>query len=304
MIILNTIFPILGLLALGSILKKFNIVDDIFLKTSNKLVYFVFFPVMLFWKISESSSKDEISLSLNFAIILSIAIVFVLSLMSIKLFKISSFQAGSFCQACFRFNSYVGMAVVLNVQGISGVRHFGLLVGIIVPIINVISVSTLIWHSSKEFDFYQRIRCLIKAIFSNPLIIGCAGGMFFSKLNIGLPVFFDNSFSLISSAAIPLALISMGGSLSFKSSSDNFKLSLLSAFIKLLILPLIGYLLLKAFNVTGIPFKTGMIYLALPTATSTYVLSSQLGSDTKLASSCIMISTLFSLFSLSFVLLL
>jgi hypothetical protein len=72
---------------------------------------------------------------------------------------------------------------------------------------------------------------------------------------------------------------------------------------KLVILPLTGYLLLNAFNATGISFKVGMIYFALPTSTTLYILSSQLSSDTQLASAAIALSTILSFISLSVALL-
>jgi predicted permease len=59
---------------------------------------------------------------------------------------------------------------------------------------------------------------------------------------------------------------------------------------------------MKVFNISGTPFKVAMIYFALPTSTAIFVLSSQLNSDTALASTSIVISTIFSLISLTVVL--
>jgi predicted permease len=49
--------------------------------------------------------------------------------------------------------------------------------------------------------------------------------------------------------------------------------------------------------------QTGMIFFALPTSTALYVLSSQLGSDTRLAAASIVLSTILSFVSLTVVLL-
>ena len=84
---------------------------------------------------------------------------------------------------------------------------------------------------------------------------------------------------------------------------NYFKLSLVACVFKLAILPLAGYLLLNAFNTTGVSFKVGMIYFALPTSTALYILSSQLSSDTQLASATIALSTILSFISLSLALL-
>ncbi len=79
--------------------------------------------------------------------------------------------------------------------------------------------------------------------------------------------------------------------------------SIIATIAKLLIMPLLGYVLLNGFGVTGVPFKVSMIFFTLPTATSIYILSSQLNSDTEMASATILVSTIFSFFTLSFVLL-
>jgi predicted permease len=71
----------------------------------------------------------------------------------------------------------------------------------------------------------------------------------------------------------------------------------------LIILPLAGYLFLKAFETSGVSFSVGMIYFTLPTSTALYILSAQLNSDTQLASAAIALSTILSFFSLSLALL-
>ena len=63
--------------------------------------------------------------------------------------------------------------------------------------------------------------------------------------------------------------------------------------------PLLGFCLYHIFHVDGTAFKTGMIFMCLPASTTIYVLSSQLNSDTELASASIVISTLLAFVSLS-----
>jgi len=135
------------------------------------------------------------------------------------------------------------------------------------------------------------------------LIIACISGIVYWKLIGGFPVFIDNTFRLASFVTLPLALFSIGGALTLSSMKDHFKLSLVACVFKLAILPLVGYLFLNAFDATGISFKVGMIYFTLPTSTALYILSSQLSSDTQLASAAIALSTILSFISLSIALL-
>lgn len=103
---------------------------------------------------------------------------------------------------------------------------------------------------------------------------------------------------------LPMALLSIGGALTFKGVKQHLPVSLLAAFFKLMLLPVLGYLAYSLFGVDGLPFRVGMIFFAMPASTAIYVLSSQLNSDTELASSAIVVSTLLSFFSLSVVLVL
>jgi len=304
LIILNSLFPIFVLLLLGWFLKRRGLTDAVFLHNADRLIYYFFFPVMLFWKIGGASFEDGIDWNFCLAALCALLTMFALSTLVIRLFRISAFQAGSFSQSCYRFNTYIGVAVILNSLGAEGVKYFGILIGFAIPLINVFAVSTLIWFSGREIDFGKRLTIAGKALVSNPLILGCLAGMGYSSTIGKFPVFINNSLSLISMVALPLALISIGGSLTFAGVRGNLGLSFLAAGMKLVFLPAIGWLFFYLFNVAGLPFKVGLIFFTLPASTAIYVLSSQLNSDTKLASSAIVLSTFLSFFSLSCILLL
>ncbi len=304
MIVLNSLFPIFVLLLLGWFLKQRGLTNAAFLNNADRLIYYFFFPVMLFWKIGGASFGDGLDWNFCFAALCALLSMFAISTLVIKLFRISTFQAGSFSQSCYRFNTYIGVAVILNSLGAEGVKYFGVLIGFAIPLINVFAVTILIWYSGREIELGKRLSIAGKALVSNPLILGCLAGMAYSRMVGWFPVFINNSLSLISMVSLPLALISIGGSLTFAGVRGNLGLSFLSAALKLLLLPAIGWLFFYIFNVTEIPLKVGLIFFALPASTAIYVLSSQMNSDTNLASSAIVISTFLSFFSLSFILLL
>jgi predicted permease len=143
---------------------------------------------------------------------------------------------------------------------------------------------------------------VLKALLSNPLILGCVAGIFYANMLPAFPVFVDNTLRLTSLVTLPLALLSIGGSLTLGSFKTYARPSLAAAAVKLLILPVCGYLLMVVFDVGAAAMRVGMIYFALPTSTAIYVLSSQLNSDTRLASATIVVSTVLSMVSLTAVL--
>ncbi|PHR27444.1 MAG: transporter [Desulfotalea sp.] len=304
MIVLNSLFPIFVLLLFGRFLKSRGLTNSEFLKTSDRLIYYVFFPVMLFWKIGGSSFAGGIDWLFVMAGIAPFFAMFLFSAFTMYLCKVSSYQAGSFSQSCYRFNTYIGVAVVLNSMGNEGVRYLGLLIGFVIPLVNLFAVFTLIWFSGEKLKIEQRFVITLRTVVSNPMIIGCVAGVVYSQTFGYFPTFIDNSLALISMVALPLALVSVGGGLTFSGLRGHFKLSLVGAILKLFVLPVFGYGFFCLFGVTGVPLKVGLIFLALPASTAIYVLSSQLHSDTELASASIFLSTILSFISLSVVLLL
>ncbi|MGA7276800.1 MAG: AEC family transporter [Desulfocapsaceae bacterium] len=303
MIVLEALFPIFGLLVLGGLLKFMGLTNEAYLKTSDKLVYYIFFPIMLFYKIGSAPHGEGNQLIFALVTLLVLSLMFVISSAVIRWGPVTAYQAGSFSQSCYRFNTYIGVAVILNSLGEEGISYLGLMIALAIPLINVFAVATLIWNSGSEADFGRKGRILIRALVANPLIIGCFFGLGYARLVGGFPQFIDNSLQLMSMVTLPLALISIGGSLSFTGIKTHLPLAFLGAGLKLAVLPLLGLMFYHLFQIEGVAFKTGMIFLCLPASTAIYVLSSQLNSDTELASAAIVVSTVLSFVSLSIALL-
>ncbi len=303
MIILNSLFPVFALILIGSALKRFGLTNEGFLKTSDRLIYFIFFPAMLFWKIGGASTTG-IQWRYCIAALLAVLAMFLVSLICIRLMDIPDYQAGTFSQSCYRFNTYIGMAIVITALGEEGATQFGILIGFVIPVINMLAVSTLIWFSGSRIGAKERIRMTARSIVTNPLILGCLAGLLYAQTINRFPTFLDNTLRLTTMVTLPLALLSIGGALTFTSLRSGLKLALTASVVKLVLFPAVGYLLFRLMGVDGVAFKTGMIFFALPAATSIYILSAQLNSDTELASATIVLSTILSFFSLSAALLL
>ncbi len=299
--VLNSLFPVCVLIVLGRALRHYGLTDEAFLSRSDRLVYFIFFPALLFWKIGGAPPSGPIDWGLIGAALMAVLIIYALSLAYIRL-CLTDFQAGAFSQSCYRFNTYIGMAVVINAYGPEGARTFGLLVGFTIPIINFLAVSTLIWFSGQSYARGKRLRLTAKALISNPLILACLAGILFSRSGWLLPDFAAAAFKLMAAITLPLALLSIGGALTLKTARGYLVPSLAAAAFKLVGLPMVGLGFLKLFNVQGLSMQIGMLFFALPTSTALYVLSAQLNSDTRLASSTIVVSTVLSFMSLSLVL--
>jgi malonate transporter and related proteins len=301
--ILDNVIPIFAVIALGAFLRRFRLVDGEFLRHSDRLIYYIFFPILLFWKTGQPSPAG-IEWQLIAAVLGAVFIIFVLSIVLAEIAGFPDQMVGSFSQSCYRFSTYVGMALVMTVAKEEGVRQFGVLIGFVIPFINILAVSSLLWYSGEHHNWRDQTTLLLKSLISNPLILACAAGMIYSQFGQPFPSFVENTLSLISLLALPLALISIGGSLTPAGLAGHLKLSTIAACFKFLLLPAVGYVLLKYFRVSDLGVRIGMIYFVLPTSPSNYILSRQLNSDVALAASALVLSTIVSMASLSVVVML
>lgn len=297
--ILDTLFPVFAVIFLGSVLKQTGFAGRDFFSAADRLVYYIFFPCMLFWKIGTGQPSAGLNLLLFAAVLCSVILIFALSTLYVVFGGATAFQAGSFSQSCYRFNTYIGMAIILKALGSQGVVLFAVLIGLIIPVINLLSVGVLIWFSDKTSMSNKKWRYLVRALATNPLILACLAGIVFSASGFVLPVFADNTLSLVSMVTLPLALISIGSALNIRQLAGHLRLSAAAAVFKLIFLPAAGLFFMKIFGVAETAYQVGMIFFCLPTSTAIYVLSSQMNSDTGLASASIVVSTLFSFISLS-----
>jgi len=252
--VINTLFPVFCLIFMGRILALTGLASREFFKSSDKLVYYIFFPSMLFWKIGGADSSYLPDPALPLAALCAIMLVFSISTLFVAFTGISDFQAGTFSQSCYRFNTYIGMAIVLNAQGEEGVVILGILAGLLIPVINVFSVSILIWFSGKRYSVKSRFVRLLRELVSNPLILACLAGILFSRMGLYFPVAIDNLFRLLSMVTLPLALLSIGSIFSLSTLKGHFFLSVLASLFKMGMLPLAGVMFMMHFGVTGEDF--------------------------------------------------
>lgn len=302
LLILNNLLPIFTLMTLGIFLKYSGWINDLFIEQTDRMIYYVFFPALLFWKISKPSEGFNIETELIIAVCVVVFTVFLTSVSICRLLGMPDHEIGSFSQACYRFNSYIGLALTFSAVGEEAGRTFGVMIGFIIPFINVLAVSSMIFYSGDVSSGRSKIRMVVRAMASNPLILACLAGILFSRMSIGLPVFVDNTLALSSSLTLPLALVCIGGTLKISGYRKYLGKAVFAGLIKLALMPLAGLFLLNFMDVSDTSFKTAMIYFALPTSAQNYILSSQLNSDVQLATLTILASTVLSILSLSVVL--
>jgi malate permease and related proteins len=298
MVFLNVVLPVFLIIFLGFGIRRTHFVDKLFLDKISHLAYFVALPSLLIWKIGTASFDLSFNPHLIVGSYLSVLICGLGAYGVARLLKLPPREVGSFTQGSFWGNmTYIGLPILLAAHGEEGLQRGALLIGFMNPIINAAAVLALTWPLKGSVDWKSIVD--LRSIMTNPVILACMVGMVLSYFKVPLPIFFVNFLRFLSDLALPLALISMGGNLSFEKVKKDYKATAYACIFKLFLIVGVAWILFDWLGVGGLDFKVGIILLACPTAFSTYLLSSKLGADKSLMSSDIMVSTILSMVTLS-----
>ncbi len=145
-----------------------------------------------------------------------------------------------------------------------------------------------IFLASKKFD--------IKIILKSPSTYAVIISVLFLYFDLEMPMFALNTVMLLGYAMIVLILMSLGVSLT-QMKVFSIKSSLISSIGRVIVGPIIGFGLIKIFNLSGYAAGVLLIQSAMPSAILTYLIASMY-SPKKIVdniSSMIVVSTLMSL---------
>jgi len=202
-------------------------------------------------------------------------------------------------QGAVRFNTYVFLALISAIFGDEGIALAALLITFAIPFINFICISIFAVYVN---DQKATLKGLIKSIVTNPLIVACFIGGMINFIDITLPVIALNVLKILSASALPMGLLSIGFALDLDSLKEAKLELILSSSLKLLFMPIVMFSIGSFFGLNGILLTILILFAAMPTAPSSFILARQLGGDTKLMASIITLQTLVALFSISFIL--
>ena len=299
MSILKTIIPIFLLIILGWAARKKGFMPPEFLGPANRLVYNLAIPSMVFRSIAGTDFHSRYNFYVLLSTLSAILAVFLIAWGAGIVFRIDRSRLGSFVQSSFHGNlGYIAFAVAYYYLGSEGLVRASIIAGFVIILQNFLAVTALQVNSERR-SLTGNINRIIISVFLNPIIISAMAGILFSLISIPIPFIIDRSLSILSSMALPLALLIIGASLSFELMRPMISSIFSVAMIKLLLLPLIGFTMYNIFSLTPEDYLPGLIILASPTATVTFVMAKEMKGDTDFAMAAISASTVLSSVSIS-----
>ncbi len=299
---LNSTIPVFLVMVLGYILNRKGFFTESFLKISDKLVFKVTLPVMLFmdmWGIDLYTDFDvKYVLFCAAATTIAFVVIWILAKIFIKDKKVT----GEFVQVSYRSSAAIlGAAYITNIYGDAGMVPL-MMIGS-VPLFNVFAVLVLTLESPEKVSASEagkRIKTAIINIIKNPIIDGIAIGLIASALKLQLPTMVQKTFTSISSLTTPLALLAIGASFEFSKMRSKIGLTAVASAIKLVVLPAVFLPVAVKMGFTDQKLIALMIMLGACSTPTCYVMAKNMGHDGALTSSTVVSTTLLSTVTLTF----
>lgn len=284
LILPNFVLILVGL----ALARRFDYGRD-FWEGLEKLVYYVLFPALLFRSLALATIDVGQAGRLVGAGCAFTVTGFVLSMLARPIFALERQWHAAGSQCGYRFNTYIGFAVAGSLFGGEGVALAALLLGVMIPLVNVIAVAVLAAHGERGF---------LRELAVHPLVISCVAGFAWNAAGLPLPGFADQTLGLLAQTALPAGLLSVGAAMRFEHGEGSIGAHAWWLGVKLVAVPAIAYALARALGLHGTEASVLVLCAALPTATSSYILAVRMTGDGRAVATQVTVGTLISMATL------
>ncbi|MHC1721346.1 MAG: AEC family transporter [Clostridiaceae bacterium] len=289
---------ILGLIMLvGLIARKKQMLNaEVNTKMSDFLLN-VTLPCLILSSFTYEYSQEmltNVKLIFMYSVIIHLVLIFVS--------KIFAFKFNESTQKVIRFvtvfsnSGFMGFPVLDSLYGKIGVFYGA-----------VFNVPWNIFMLSFGFMLFTGKKDLksLKSVITHPGIIATIAGMILFVFSLSLPVPVEKAISSIGAMTTPLSMIIVGSLLAeikFKDIFSGFDVYY-SSVIRLLIIPVITFGIMKLFNADPLLTQVVVAVEAMPAPVIATVLANKFNGDTNLASKCVFVSTMLSMITIPLIIL-
>ena len=295
---LNVTVPIFLTLLLGYFFRRIGLFDEAFVNRMNKFVFVIPLPVLLFQDIAKIDIYEAWDSKMVIFCFLITSVSIIISVLLSRLLHPSDIR-GEFIQASYRSSAAIlGIAVIQNLYGNAGMAPLMIIAS--VPLYNVMAVVVLSVFKPDQGKLDGTVlKRTLKGIVTNPIILGIVAGTLWSLLRLPFPKILDSTVGNLAKTATPLGLMAMGGSLHFGKAFSRLKASVACTFMKLIGYEALFLPLAIRCGFTKDKLVSIIIMLGSASTVTCFVMAKNMGHEGSFSSGVVLLTTLFSAFTLT-----
>lgn len=275
---LDAFVPAFALLGLGALLKRRLLRDDAVWAGMERLIYWVLLPSLIVAALAPLNLAELPLGRIAGAIWGALGLGTAASVLLARALGHGHAAMTSVLQGGIRFNNLMGFAIVGALFGAEGIGFGAVATGIIVPFVQTVTTLAFAFDGKRG---PPKPLAVLRQLAINPLLIAVALGFAIAGLG-GLPPGLAPTVQTLGRASVALGLLCVGAALSLQSFSDRVPTQALTGVLKLVVMPAATWGLCLAFGVPPLATAVAVVFMALPTAATSYVMARALGGDAPL----------------------
>lgn len=274
---LGAVYPMLAALGAGMLIRRLGMVTDGGLKEMNRLVYKLFFPVMLFVNVMDSDFGAGFSWRLPLIASGFTLAAFLVLMALVPRLESEPARRGVMVQGIFRSNFLVfGLSIVTALYGTDRLAPVTLMAAVVVPLMNGLSVVALeVFRGGRPGGWRIAL-----SVLKNPIVTGTLAA--FVCRAVGLDPLPQATRSL-AQVGTPFALVVIGASFKMQSTARYRRQLMLCVPAKLVIMPAAAVALGVLLGLRNEALVALMAVAGGPCATASQAMAQQMGGDGELA---------------------
>ncbi|MCF8179383.1 MAG: AEC family transporter [Sulfuritalea sp.] len=270
--------PLFALVGLGYVLIRGAHWPKSVADALNRFVFQVALPVMLFRMMSDLSNLPPVDSRVLAAYFGSCLIVFFIG----RLLGWRVFRLDGVAQSIFGMGGVFSNIVLLGIPlaklalGDASMPSVALVVVFNAMILWTVVTVSVEWARHGELSL-RGIGKMIWGVATNPIVASIVGGTLYGTAGLGIPAMIDAPLAMVAHAAAPMALIALGMSLGEYGIRANWQQSAAICALKLLLQPLVVWLLAHLFGLPPVETAAVVMLASLPVGANVYLMSRQFG---------------------------
>ena len=259
------------------------------LRTLARVNIYALLPALVITGLYESELALGSALGIVVGFLLNCGVLYGSAIALGRIFQLPTESRKSLVATTLLANSgNIGLPFILFALGEAGLARA--IVYLVASAIFIASVGPIILKG-------EGVAAGVRVTLGLPVFWATLGGIALLKLSWAVPVPIDRALQLLSGAAIPTALLTLGIQLS--QTRLNFGLyELFAACLRLFVSPLSAYTIGRLLGLEGLDLTVLVMQSAMPVAVNTLIWVTELGGDTDRVAKTIVLSTVMSFVTL------
>ncbi|MCP0887323.1 AEC family transporter [Ligilactobacillus sp. WILCCON 0076] len=295
-IFLQVMLPVLLIFASGFLLQNALKLD---IKPISTLAMYLLLPFLVF----KIFYQQKIDINFLYIFIIAFLIMTVLLILGIIMGKFLSYDtkklSAFLLTTIFSNSGNFGVPIALFAFGTQSMKYAMPIMIIHTIFMGIIGIYIAASGSAKS----STISYALSSVLHQPMNYVIIPGILLNQLNIAVPVNLMKWINMISKTAIPIIMLTLGMQLANVAITKiDWKSVGFSSFIKLIIAPIVAYVICLFFPISTMLRNIMIIMTAMPSAANTTIYAIQYDANPGYVSSCTFVSTIISFVSLTILL--